>query len=56
MVTTFRQKDASTPIVLMGYANPVERYDGVHGKGSFIRDAAHAVPPYTLRPRIDGRT
>jgi len=42
MVTTFRQKDASTPIVLMGYANPVERYDGVHGKGSFIRDAAAA--------------
>ena len=30
------------PIVLMGYANPVERYDGVHGKGSFIRDAAAA--------------
>jgi len=27
---------------LMGYANPVERYDGVHGKGSFIRDAAAA--------------
>jgi tryptophan synthase alpha chain len=26
----------------MGYANPVERYDGVHGKGSFIRDAAAA--------------
>jgi tryptophan synthase alpha chain len=42
MVSAFRQKDASTPIVLMGYANPVERYDGVHGKGSFIRDAAAA--------------
>ena len=26
----------------MGYANPIERYDGVHGKGSFIRDAAAA--------------
>jgi tryptophan synthase alpha chain len=42
MVTTFRQTDQVTPVVLMGYANPVERYDGVHGKGSFIRDAAAA--------------
>ncbi|MGJ7507990.1 tryptophan synthase subunit alpha [Variovorax sp. GT1P44] len=42
MVTAFRQKDDSTPVVLMGYANPVERYDLVHGKGTFIRDAAAA--------------
>jgi tryptophan synthase alpha chain len=42
MVATFRQTDDRTPVVLMGYANPVERYDGVHGKGSFIRDAAAA--------------
>ena len=42
MVAAFRQKDDRTPVVLMGYANPVERYDGVHGKGSFIRDAAAA--------------
>lgn len=40
MVATFRQSDARTPVVLMGYANPVERYDLVHGAGSFIRDAA----------------
>ena len=42
MVTAFRQKDDRTPVVLMGYANPVERYDLVHGKGSFVRNAAAA--------------
>jgi tryptophan synthase alpha chain len=41
-VRAFRAQDDRTPVVLMGYANPVERYDGVHGKGSFIRDAAAA--------------
>jgi tryptophan synthase alpha chain len=29
-------------VVLMGYANPVERYDLKHGAGAFIRDAAAA--------------
>ena len=42
MVAAFRTKDTTTPVVLMGYANPVERYDLVHGKGAFIRDAAAA--------------
>jgi tryptophan synthase alpha chain len=42
MVRTFREKDAATPVVLMGYANPVERYDLRHGPGAFIRDAATA--------------
>lgn len=42
MVAAFRQKDATTPVVLMGYANPVERYDLVHGKKAFIRDASAA--------------
>ncbi len=46
MVRTFRQNDTSTPVVLMGYANPVERYDIKHaqtGLGSaFVRDAAAA--------------
>jgi tryptophan synthase alpha chain len=42
MVRTFREKDAATPVVLMGYANPVERYDLRHGPGAFIRDAARA--------------
>jgi tryptophan synthase alpha chain len=42
MVDTFRQKDKKTPIVLMGYANPVERYDLMNGKDAFIRDASEA--------------
>jgi tryptophan synthase alpha chain len=42
MVRSFRTRDTKTPVVLMGYANPVERYDLLHGKDSFIRDAAQA--------------
>jgi tryptophan synthase alpha chain len=42
MVRAFRAGDASTPVVLMGYANPVERYELTHGAGSFARDAAVA--------------
>jgi tryptophan synthase alpha chain len=42
IVAAFRQKDTTTPVVLMGYANPVERYDLVHGKKAFIRDAVAA--------------
>ncbi|WP_332776139.1 tryptophan synthase subunit alpha [Polaromonas sp.] len=42
MVRTFRRQDQRTPVVLMGYANPVERYDIKHGKNAFIRDAAQA--------------
>jgi tryptophan synthase alpha chain len=45
MVRVFRQKDAHTPVVLMGYANPVERYDQRHGAAggsAFVRDAALA--------------
>ena len=46
MVRTFRRKNKATPVVLMGYANPVERYDIKHNAGTaesaFIRDAAEA--------------
>lgn len=53
MVRTFRARDTTTPVVLMGYANPVERYDQKHattgGPGEavtagspFVRDAAAA--------------
>ncbi|MDE2277239.1 MAG: tryptophan synthase subunit alpha [Burkholderiales bacterium] len=46
MVREFRARNATTPVVLMGYANPIERYDqraGGDGAGSaFIRDAAAA--------------
>lgn len=42
MVRRFREKNTSTPVVLMGYANPVERYDQARGKDAFVRDAAAA--------------
>jgi tryptophan synthase alpha chain len=47
MVRQFRQQDSSTPVVLMGYANPVERYNQKHatandGTSAFVRDAAAA--------------
>jgi tryptophan synthase alpha chain len=41
-VRAFRARDAATPVVLMGYANPVEAYDLAHGKGAFVRAAAEA--------------
>ncbi|QBK04956.1 tryptophan synthase subunit alpha [Hylemonella gracilis] len=56
MVREFRQRNQTTPVVLMGYANPIERYDQLHGHGAgkpgdpapdaaesaFVRDAAAA--------------
>jgi tryptophan synthase alpha chain len=42
MVKAFRQTNSTTPVVLMGYANPIERYDLKHGKYGFIRDASAA--------------
>jgi len=41
-VRSFRRRDADTPVVLMGYANPVERYDQRHGQAAFIKAAAQA--------------
>ena len=46
MVRTFRKDDTATPVVLMGYANPIERYDQRHvspdGGSAFVRSAAQA--------------
>lgn len=45
MVRSFRLKNTTTPVVLMGYANPIERYDQLHaasGAHAFARDAAAA--------------
>jgi tryptophan synthase alpha chain len=49
LVAEFRQTDSTTPVVLMGYANPIERYnqkrqnlDGASGAGRFVQDAAAA--------------
>ncbi len=38
-VKAFRARNATTPVVLMGYANPIEAYDQHHGAGGFVRDA-----------------
>src|SRR5690348_4436152 len=37
-VATFRQRDADTPIVLMGYLNPIE----IHGYARFAQEAVQA--------------
>jgi tryptophan synthase alpha chain len=56
MVRIFRTKNQTTPVVLMGYANPVERYNQKHGtttniaidaastgaRSPFVQDAAAA--------------
>lgn len=46
MVRAFREADKVTPVVLMGYANPVERYNQKHdrhdGRSAFVADAAQA--------------
>jgi tryptophan synthase alpha chain len=46
MVRVFRNHNSATPVVLMGYANPVERYNQKHerrdGKNAFVQDAAEA--------------
>ena len=42
MVREFRLQDNNTPVVLMGYANPIEAYNHKHGANSFVRDAAEA--------------
>lgn len=50
MVRDFRKTDSTTPVVLMGYANPVERYDQKHAKcgsdgssgSAFVQDASNA--------------
>jgi tryptophan synthase alpha chain len=41
-VSAFRRTNDATPIVLMGYANPIERYDQRRGEGAFVRDAKAA--------------
>ncbi len=46
MVREFRQTNTTTPVVLMGYANPIERYDikfkSERSGSAFIRDAKAA--------------
>jgi tryptophan synthase alpha chain len=42
MVRAFRAGDDRTPVVLMGYANPIERFDQRHGENAFVDAAAEA--------------
>lgn len=48
-VRRFRESDTTTPVVLMGYANPIERYD-------LIREVRHPLdletpePNHTFKP------
>lgn len=42
MVREFRKKDDKTPVVLMGYANPIEAYELKRGANAFVNDAAKA--------------
>ncbi len=41
-VRAFRERDAKTPVVLMGYANPFERFDQRHGMNAFVMQAREA--------------
>ncbi|HEX5372157.1 MAG TPA: tryptophan synthase subunit alpha [Aquabacterium sp.] len=41
-VKRFRTRNSQTPVVLMGYANPIEHYDQRHGADAFVRDAQAA--------------
>ncbi len=40
MVREFRKKDDKTPVVLMGYANPIEAYELKRGANAFVNEAA----------------
>ena len=41
-VRGFRERNRHTPVVLMGYANPIERYDQRRGQDAFVAAAAEA--------------
>jgi tryptophan synthase alpha chain len=42
MVAAFRQDNSTTPVVLMGYANPIERFDQREGSDAFVGAAKAA--------------
>ena len=41
-VRAFRAHNTQTPVVLMGYANPFERFDQRHGENAFVTQAREA--------------
>jgi len=50
MVSAFRLRDQSTPVVLMGYANPIERYNQMHDAA----DAHSAFAAAAAAAGVDG--
>ncbi len=60
MVRVFRLQNQTTPVVLMGYANPVERYNQIHGATAAIAgyaDTASASTPFvqdSVAAGVDG--
>ena len=49
MVSVFRRQNQTTPVVLMGYANPVERYNQTHGATAAVAgyaDVKSASTPF----------
>ena len=49
MVRVFRRQNQTTPVVLMGYANPVERYNQTHGTTAAVAgyiDIKSATTPF----------
>ncbi len=50
MVRVFRTQNQTTPVVLMGYANPVERYNQKHGATAAI--AGYAQPTGASSPFV----
>ena len=49
MVRMFRQTDSTTPVVLMGYANPIERYSQMHAFPGTAIGARAAAATQTQR-------
>ena len=49
MVRVFRQTDSTTPVVLMGYANPIERYNQMHAFPGTALGPLAAATTQTIR-------
>ncbi len=54
MVRTFRLTNQLTPVVLMGYANPIERYDQLHKTSPLDSNAASAFICDAAAAGVDG--
>ncbi len=54
MVRDFRRTDSTTPIVLMGYANPIERYNQKHAPAGAAKSAPSASVRDAAAAGVDG--